>query len=281
MRKISNLVLGSVLLTVGIWLFVTPNHINFGGMIGLSQLIEYAIKHLLPVPSGMNLLGIINFTLNIPLFIMAYTIMNRDFCIKTLVSLAIQTVLLSLLPAVNAPVVEDMILNVVFGAMICGIGVGLALSGSGCCGGMDIATVCLVKKKPDFKTGQVSIYFNIVLFGICLFVYDVKTIMYSAVFVGILYTVADHFHYQNINVTALIFTKEPMVKQRILKEMGRGVTCWKGEGAYTSTDCEVLFVALNAYEESQIEQIIHETDPHAFVTYQSGAKVHGGFEKRV
>lgn len=281
MRKISNLVLGSVLLTVGIWLFVTPNHINFGGMIGLSQLIEYAIKHLLPVPSGMNLLGIINFTLNIPLFIMAYTIMNRDFCIKTLVSLAIQTVLLSLLPAVNAPVVEDMILNVVFGAMICGIGVGLALSGSGCCGGMDIATVCLVKKKPDFKTGQVSIYFNIVLFGICLFVYDVKTIMYSAVFVGILYTVADHFHYQNINVTALIFTKEPMVKQRILKEMGRGVTCWKGEGAYTSTDCEVLFVALNAYEESQIEQIIHETDPHAFITYQSGAKVHGGFEKRL
>lgn len=281
MRKISNLVLGSVLLTVGIWLFVTPNHINFGGMIGLSQLIEYAIKHLLPVPSGLNLLGIINFTLNIPLFIMAYTIMNRDFCIKTLVSLAIQTVLLSLLPAVNAPVVEDMILNVVFGAMICGIGVGLALSGSGCCGGMDIATVCLVKKKPDFKTGQVSIYFNIVLFGICLFVYDVKTIMYSAVFVGILYTVADHFHYQNINVTALIFTKEPMVKQRILKEMGRGVTCWKGEGAYTSTDCEVLFVALNAYEESQIEQIIHETDPHAFVTYQSGAKVHGGFEKRL
>lgn len=281
MRKISNLVLGSVLLTVGIWLFVTPNHINFGGMIGLSQLIEYAIKHLLPVPDGMNLLGIINFTLNIPLFIMAYTIMNRDFCIKTLVSLAIQTVLLSLLPAVNAPVVEDMILNVVFGAMICGIGVGLALSGSGCCGGMDIATVCLVKKKPDFKTGQVSIYFNIVLFGICLFVYDVKTIMYSAVFVGILYTVADHFHYQNINVTALIFTKEPMVKQRILKEMGRGVTCWKGEGAYTSTDCEVLFVALNAYEESQIEQIIHETDPHAFVTYQSGAKVHGGFEKRL
>lgn len=281
MRKISNLVLGSVLLTVGIWLFVTPNHINFGGMIGLSQLIEYAVKHLLPVPDGMNFLGIINFTLNIPLFIMAYTIMNRDFCIKTLVSLAIQTVLLSLLPAVNAPVVEDMILNVVFGAMICGIGVGLALSGSGCCGGMDIATVCLVKKKPDFKTGQVSIYFNIVLFGICLFVYDVKTIMYSAVFVGILYTVADHFHYQNINVTALIFTKEPMVKQRILKEMGRGVTCWKGEGAYTSTDCEVLFVALNAYEESQIEQIIHETDPHAFVTYQSGAKVHGGFEKRL
>ena len=33
------LVLGSTLLTLGIWLFVTPNQINFGGMIGLAQLL--------------------------------------------------------------------------------------------------------------------------------------------------------------------------------------------------------------------------------------------------
>ena len=37
------LVLGSTLLTLGIWLFVTPNQINFGGMIGLAQLIDYFI----------------------------------------------------------------------------------------------------------------------------------------------------------------------------------------------------------------------------------------------
>lgn len=97
--------------------------------------------------------------------------MNKEFCFKTIISLIIQTVLLSILPAIKEPIVEDALLNVAFAAIICGIGVGLALRSSGCCGGIDIATVCLVKKNPDFKAGQLSIIFNVVLFGICLFIY--------------------------------------------------------------------------------------------------------------
>ena len=141
--------------------------------------------------------------------------------------------------------------------------------------------MCLVKKKPDLKTGQLSIYFNIILFAVCLTTYDLTTIMYSTVFVAILYTVADHFHSQNINVSVIIFTKNSEVKQRIMKEMGRGVTLWDGRGAYTSKETEVLYVAINKFEESQIEAILHETDPHAFVSYISGVKIHGGFEKRL
>ncbi len=281
MKKYLNVIFGSFLLAIGIYLFVTPNNINFGGLVGTAQLIDYGIHSLFHLSSMLNLLGIINFLLNVPLFLIAYRIMNKDFCIKTLLSVAIQTVLLSILPPLSKPLVDDMILNVVFGAMICGTGVGIALTGSGCCGGTDIATVCLVKKKPDLKSGKLSIYFNIILFSICLCIYDLATIMYSTVFVGILYTVADYFHSQNINVTVLIFTKNPNVKKEIMTEMGRGVTYWNGIGAYTEQGTEVLYVAINKYEEGQIERIIQENDPHAFVTYAQGAKIHGGFEKRL
>ena len=180
------LVLGSTLLTLGIWLFVTPNQINFGGMIGLAQLIDYFIHKFLVLPKSLNTLGMINLLMNIPLFIFGYKIMNKEFCFKTIISLIIQTVLLSILPAIKEPIVEDALLNVAFAAIICGIGVGLALRSSGCCGGIDIATVCLVKKNPDFKAGQLSIIFNVVLFGICLFIYDIKIIMYSIIGVVIL-----------------------------------------------------------------------------------------------
>lgn len=281
MKKYLNVIFGSFLLAIGIYLFVTPNNINFGGLVGTAQLIDYGVHSLFHLSNKVNLLGIINFLLNVPLFLIAYRIMNKDFCIKTLLSVAIQTVLLSVLPPLSKPLVNDMILNVVFGAMICGTGVGIALTGSGCCGGIDIATVCLVKKKPDLKSGKLSIYFNIILFSICLCIYDFATIMYSTVFVGILYTVADYFHSQNINVTVLIFTKNPNVKKEIMKEMGRGVTYWNGIGAYTEQGTEVLYVAINKYEEGQIERIIQENDPHAFVTYAQGAKIHGGFEKRL
>jgi len=155
------------------------------------------------------------------------------------------------------------------------------LSGSGCCGGIDIATMCIVKKHPDFKTGQLSIYFNIVLFGICLFFDDLKTIMYSVLFVGLLYTIADRCHAQNINVTALIFTKNHDLKKTIMSTMGRGVTYWNGKGAYTETDTEILYVAINKYEVQQLNELIHEADPHAFVTLSQGSMIHGGFEKRL
>ena len=170
MKKYLNVIFGSFLLAIGIYLFVTPNNINFGGLVGTAQLIDYGVHSLFHLSNKVNLLGIINFLLNVPLFLIAYRIMNKDFCIKTLLSVAIQTVLLSVLPPLSKPLVNDMILNVVFGAMICGTGVGIALTGSGCCGGTDIATVCLVKKKPDLKSGKLSIYFNIILFSI-IFMY--------------------------------------------------------------------------------------------------------------
>lgn len=281
MKRYLNVVLGSVLLSIGIWLFVTPNGINFGGMIGTAQLIEPLLRMLIHIPANINVLGIINFCLNIPLFFFALKIMHKDFCVKTILSLVIQTVLLSVLPPLKQPLVNDMILNTIFASAICGIGVGTALSGSGCCGGIDIATMCIVKKHPDFKTGQLSIYFNIVLFGICLFFDDLKTIMYSVLFVALLYTIADRCHAQNINVTALIFTKNHDLKKTIMSTMGRGVTYWNGKGAYTETDTEILYVAINKYEVQQLNELIHEADPHAFVTLSQGSMIHGGFEKRL
>ena len=123
---------------------------------------------------------------------------------------------------------RSVLLNSIFGAILCGVGVGYALRGSGCCGGMDIACMCLVKKYPDFKSGRLSIYVNAVLFSVCLFLFDLETTMYSIIFVAILYTVADRFHDQNINVAALIFTDVSTVQTEILQKMGRGVTFWNG-----------------------------------------------------
>ena len=38
--------------------------------------------------------------------------------------------------------------------------------------------------------------------------------------------VLDRTHYQNINMTAMIFTKNQEIQEAIMKETGRGVTYW-------------------------------------------------------
>lgn len=278
LSKYLNLIIGSSLLSIGIWLFVTPCNINFGGVVGVAQLINYFLTKFTGIA---NVLGIINLCLNVPLFFIALKIMHKEFCLKTILSLIIQALLLSVLPPLEKPIVEDMLLNTIFGAAICGAGVGLALRSSGCCGGIDIACMCLVKKNPDFKAGRISIYFNIILFSICFLIQDVKTILYSIVFVALLYTIADHFHSQNINVMVLIFTRNPNMKKIIMDETHRGVTYWNGKGAYTENEEEILCVMINKYELQQMNEIIKSVDPNAFVTFSSGTMVHGGFEKRL
>lgn len=280
-EKYGLLILGSILLSLGIYLFVTPNGINFGGVIGLAQIIDYFVVQLLPGFSKMNLVGIINFIINIPLFIFGLKIMNKEFCLKTIISLIVQTITLSILPKQAPIILTDMLSNCIFGAFMCGIGVGLALQSSGCCGGMDIAGVCLSKLRPGFSVGKLSLIVNSILFTICAFLFDLKTSLYSILFVAILYFISDRIHYQNINMTVLIFTKKENMKNVIMEKTGRGVTYWMGKGAYTDTDQYILFCAVNKYEIRNFKKIVNEIDPHAFVTISEDQEIDGGFEKRL
>lgn len=281
LEKYGEVIVGSILLSLGIYLFVTPNGINFGGMIGIAQLLDLLIGKLVHIPDSLNLVGFINMALNIPLFLMGYKIMNKEFCLKTILSLIVQTITLSLLPKNSMIIMPDMLSNCIFGALMCGIGVGLALQGSGCCGGMDIAGVCLAKIKPGYSVGKLSLIVNSIVFTICAFVYDLETTLYSIIFVAILYFVSDRIHLQNINVTVLIFTKSEYMKDVIMKTTGRGVTYWMGKGAYTGDDRYILMVAMNKYEIKEFKKLIHDVDPSAFLIISEGPEISGGFEKRL
>ena len=91
----------------------------------------------------------------------------------------------------------------------------------------------------------------------------------------------DKVHYQNINMTVMIFTKQDGIQKRINEEMRRGVTYWKGAGAYTQEDTFVLVTAISKYEVATLKRIIHSIDPKAFVIFQEGMSISGNFEKRL
>ena len=67
-------------------------------------------------------------------------------------------------------------------------------------------------------------------------------------------------------VLAFLVTGRPKdVAARIMKEMRRGVTALHGEGMYTQTDREVLFVALTVTETAMLKTLVQVEDPNAFV----------------
>lgn len=88
-----------------------------------------------------------------------------------------------------------------------------------------------------------------------------------------MYFVCDKVHYQNINMTAVVFTKKLHLKDEITARTGRGVTYWHGKGAYTNNDLYVLYTAFNKYEVMRVYRIIDEINPDAFITINEGHRI--------
>ena len=82
-------------------------------------------------------------------------------------------------------------------------------------------------------------------------------------------------------VSLMIFTKNPEIKSRILKDFVRGVTYWKGLGAYTQTETEVLVTIVSKDEVNDLRRMITQMDPKAFIIVNEGLQITGNFIKRL
>lgn len=66
------------------------------------------------------------------------------------------------------------------------------------------------------------------------------------------------------------------VSQRLMKELGRGVTLINAKGMYTGKEHGVLMCALEARQKSQLRRLVYQADPHAFVILTPVEDVRGG-----
>lgn len=269
------LICGSVLFPLAVNLFITPWNLNSGGIVGLCQIFSWLLC------GSMKLTGLFVFTINIPLFILAYLHLSRSFVLKTLLSLMIQSILLSAVPVPAEPILPDLLSNVIFGAVIAGFGIGLCLQSAGSAGGLDILGVYFSKKWPSLSVGKLSYVVNAFVLGWAAILFSLQTALYSLIFVILMYFVCDRVHFQNINVYGFIITSNPQLKTIILEKTGRGVTWWQGKGAYTSADKEILLCMMNKYEVRFYRRLIAKADPQAFFLLSKGNPLLGNFEKRL
>ena len=275
-------VIGNVLYACGVNLMINPIHLYSGGFTGITQLIRLFLTGFLHIPEipGLDYMGIIYFAISIPLFFMAYRVMGRKFCITTLISIAMASAFLAFIPVPAVPIVDDRILASVVGGLGSGVGAGLVLRAGSSQGGQDVIGVCLAKTHPNFKVGTIGIIISICIYTICLFIYDIPTVMYSIIFAVVTGLAIDRVHVQNIKQECMIFTKKPDLQEAILHDLNRGATIWEGQGAYTGDDMHVLVTVISKYEEPHLREIIAKHDENAFMIISDNIRVVGLFNKR-
>lgn len=279
-RNISLIVAGSMLYALGMNLFLTPLHLFSGGGVGLAQLLTLLLEQLIDVGS-FNLYGIVYMLINIPLLLLAYFQLGYKFFIKTLIGSGAISLFLTLIPTMAVPIVDDYLTSVLIGGIAAGAGVGMILIAGGSGGGVDVIAMWAAKTFRNASVGKISLYFNVVLYAIMLFMFDAETVIYSLIYTVIFTLVLDKTHYQNINVRMMIFTKRDGIDREINVRTGRGVTKWDGCGAYTKESTQILVSCINKYEVNEMLDLVHSIDPQAFVIVDENVMVSGNFEKRL
>lgn len=72
MDDILKVLVGSLLFCGAVNIFIVPNHLYTGGILGLAQLIRSIINDLFHISSSFDYSGILYYLFNVPLFIMAF-----------------------------------------------------------------------------------------------------------------------------------------------------------------------------------------------------------------
>ena len=275
-------ILGALLYAVGVNLFIVPVGLYTGGLMGICQVVRTILVDYFDLHVGnVDIAGIIYYIVNIPIFLVAMKKMGKRFLAKTLVTVTVMTVFLSVIP--SEIIIEDRMASSVVGGILAGVGIGITLRMASSGGGMDIVGVLLIRWKKDFSVGKVNLLVNILLYSACLFMFDIDIVIYSVIYAAVYSIAMDKVHAQNINMAVNIITKADTkaMEQEIFEEIGRGVTKWQAVGAYTEEKEQVLYIMLSKYEISRLKAVVHKYDPYAFIVQNEGVRIDGNYLKKL
>lgn len=281
-QKIAGCLLGTFIYALGVNLFVVPAGLYTSGLLGICQVIRtWLVDYLHFSVTDFDIAGIIYYLLNIPLLIFAMKRAGKNFLIKTLISVTFMTIFMAIIPITS--IVKDTMTACVVGGIITGIGTGMTLRMSASLGGIDAAGILLIRWKKDFSVGKINLLVNLLLYGMCLLMFNIEIVIYSLIY-AVVYSVAiDKVHIQNINVEVKIITKADteILEKEVFGELGRGITKWHSLGAYTGEESQVLYILLSKYEVIHLKNIVHNHDPNAFVVINEGVLVDGNYLKKL
>ncbi len=259
-NKILFMVLGSILVSIGLEIFLIPNNIIDGGMTGISIMASYLTK---------VQLGVFTFILNLPFVVVGYRQIGKTFAFSTIFSVICLSIGVTLLHPVPG-ITQDTLLATIFGGIIMGIGVGLIIRNGGSLDGTEIIAIIL-DKKSTFSIGEIVMFFNLFILGSSGFIFGWDRAMYSLIAYFIAFKTID-ITVQGLDeskAVIIVSDKSKDISEAIIDRLGRGITFLEGKGAYSGNQMDVIYVVLTRLEIAKLKNIVNGFDEDALVTITS------------
>lgn len=265
-------VAGAVIAAVNLNTFVNAGGLFPGGFNGLTVLIQRigAMYFSIDLPFSL-----VNYILNaIPAYI-GFKMVGKKFTAYSILMIVLTGLFVDLLPVVN--VTEDILLIAIFGGIINGVALSIALKGNASSGGTDFISMWISK-----RTGQSAWNYvmgmNVVMLLIAGALFGWESALYSIIFQFCSTQIVNTLHTRYKRMTMLIVTSQPDVIVPIIQHSTHhGVTKLEGIGTYSGKPRTLLYTVVNTTDVKGIIHRIKEVDQTAFVNVTKTEMVEGRF----
>jgi uncharacterized membrane-anchored protein YitT (DUF2179 family) len=256
--------------------FLVPNSFFDGGVTGISLLIS----ELYHIP-----IAYIIIPANIPFIIMGIFQVNSRFAWKTLAAIIGVGICLQL---INYPVItSDKLLVSIFGGVFMGTGIGLAIRGGCALDGIEVLALYTLKRS-SFTVSEIILGINVLIFSVAAIELGLPTALYSVM----TYYAASHtinFVIEGLEEYTgftIISGQSEIIKQKLVLELGRGITIYKGERGFlkesfdVSHPVDIIFTVVTRLEVRRLKNIVQSIDPNAFMFTGTIKEASGGVLKK-
>ena len=239
-------------------LFIFPNDFAPAGVGGIATMVQHVFRFDA---------GWLNLLINVPLLILAWFILDREFVLKTaLFTLCFSgaMVILNLFDFsryfyytesgtsnVLAPVAAGTVIGFLYGTAV-------RLHGS--TGGVDIVGAMVHRKRPEYNMMWVSFSVNAVIATLSYFVYDYKfePVICCLVYSFVSTTVGSQVlkgYYAALKYE-IVTDRPEALSHDLLEHLHHGVTVLSAEGAYTHLHKSLVICVVNKHQIADIERVI-------------------------
>lgn len=273
MKKYVFFILAALFYAMGISLFLDPNQLAPGGIVGISVILHQFTN----ISTGT-----LYFILNVPILIIGFMKFGYKVMLDTLFMVVLNSVFTNYFTGFG-PITKEYLLAAIAGSVLVGMGIGIVFRQGATTGGIDIIVKLLRSKFPHMSTGKIFMMLDILVVTISGIVFgNFNLAMYAFIAVVFSSKVVDYVLYgdDEAKLIYIISNSQKVISERLLNEANVGVTFIQGSGGYSKTSYEVIMCVVRKRLSPKVEEIVKEEDEKAFMIVCRASEIFGeGYKK--
>lgn len=265
-------ILGSLISAININTFVNAGGLFPGGFTGLTVMIQRICSTFFNFDISYSL---VNYSLNaIPAYI-GYKTVGKKFTIYSCLMIILTGVFVDIIP--HMKVTGDILLIAVFGGIINGAAMGVALRGNASSGGTDFIAM-YISKKTNASAWNYVLGLNAIMLFVAGCLFGWEGALYSIIYQFCSTQLINMLHTKYKKMTIFIVTSNPdEVIEGLLDYTHHGITRFEGVGGYSGQIRTLLYTVIESGKVKRVMGRVRELDQTAFINVTKTEQIEGNF----